>query len=90
MSHNETRSPYPNSYTAPENPNMSTPRVGAIGVDLNSAPGQVTVGIQDTVGDKRMVLNYDIQNDFASALSDQLEDLGPNVRECHRRLRPRQ
>ena len=69
---------------------MSTPRVGAIGVDQNSAPGQVTVGIQDSVGDKRMVLNYDMQNAFASALLDQLEDLGTNVREHHRRLRPRQ
>ena len=57
---NETSSPSPTAYTAPENPNMSTPRVGAIGVDQNSAPGQVTVGIQDSVGDMRMVLNYDM------------------------------
>ena len=69
---------------------MSTPRAGAIGVDQNSAPGQVTVGIQDSVGDKRMVLNYDMQNAFASAHLDQLEDLGADVREHHRRLRPRQ
>ena len=69
---------------------MSTPRVGTIGVDQNSAPGQVTVGIQDPVGDKRMVLNYDMQNVFASALLDQLEILGTNVREHCMRLRPRQ
>ena len=87
---NETRSPSPAAYTAPENPNMSTPRVGAIGVDKNSAPGQVTVGIQDSAGDKRMVLNYDMQNAFTSALLDQLEDLGIDVREHHRRLWPRQ
>ena len=75
---------------APENPNMSTPRVGVKGVDQNSAPGQVTVGIQDSVGDKRMVLNYDMQNAFTSPLLDQLEDLGADVREHCRRLRPRQ
>ena len=87
---NGTRSPSPTAYTAPENPNMTIPRVGAIQVDQNSAPGQLTVGIQDSVGDKRMVLNYDKQNAFASALLDQLEDLGANVREHCRRLRPRQ
>ena len=64
---NGTRSPS-TAYTAPENPNMSTPRVCAIGADQNSAPGQVTVGIPDSVSDKRMVLNYDMQNAFASAL----------------------
>ena len=37
-----------------------------------------------------MVLNYDMQNAFASALLDQLEDLGTNVREHHRKLRPEQ
>ena len=83
---NETRSPSPTAYTAPENSNLSTPRVGAIGVDQNLAPGQVTVGIQDLVGDKRMVLNYDMQNAFASGLLDQLEDLGTSVGEHHRRL----
>ena len=50
---NGTRSPSPTAYAAPENPNMSTTRVGAIGADQNSAPGQVTVGIQDSVGDKK-------------------------------------
>ena len=37
-----------------------------------------------------MVLNYDMQNSFASALLDQLEDLGADVKELNRRLRPRQ
>ena len=69
---------------------MSTQRVGATGADQNSASGQVTVGIQDSVGNKRMVLNYDMQNAFASALLDQLEDLSTNVKEHHRKLRPRQ
>ena len=56
----------------------------------SSALGQENVGIQDSVGNKRMVLNYDIQNAFASALLDQIEDLGADVKEHHRRLRPRQ
>ena len=37
-----------------------------------------------------MVLNYDMQNAFASALLHQLEDLGTNVKEHCRRVRPRQ
>ena len=87
---NETRSPSPIAYTAPENAHMTTLRVGVIGADQNSVPGQVAVGIQDSVHDKRMVLNYDMHNAFASALLDQLEDLSADVREHHRRLRPRQ
>ena len=31
-------------------------------------------------GDKRMALNNDMQNAFASALLDQLEDLGTDVK----------
>ena len=86
----ETRTPPPVTYTAPESPNMSIPRVGAIGADQNSAPGQVTVGFQEPVGNRRMVTDYQMQNAFATALLDQLEDLGTNVTEHHRRLRPRQ
>ena len=65
-------------------------KVGAIQTGQNSALGPKTVGIQDSVGDKRMILTYDMQNAFASALLEQLEDLGANVKEHHRRLRPRQ
>ena len=54
----ETRIPPPVTYTAPEGPNMSMPRVGAIGADQNSAPGQVTVGFQEPVGNRRMVTDY--------------------------------
>ena len=86
----ETRTPPPVTYTAPESPNMSIPRVGAIGADQNSAPGQATVGFQEPVGNRRMVTDYQMQNVFATALLDQLEDLGTDVREHHRRLRPRQ
>ena len=61
----ETRSPSPITYTVPENPNMMPAKVGAIRTRQSSALGQKTVGIQDSVGDKRMVLNYDMQNAFA-------------------------
>ena len=54
----ETRTPPPVTYTAPESPNMSIPRVGAIGADQNPAPGQVTVGFQEPVSNRRMVTNY--------------------------------
>ena len=69
---------------------MMHAKVGATRTEQSSALGQETVGIQDSVGDKKMVLNYDMQNAFASAHLDQLEDLGANVKEHHRRLRPRQ
>ena len=42
------------------------------------------------MGDKRMVLDHEMQNAFASAFLDQLEDLGADVKEHHGRLRPRQ
>ena len=69
---------------------MMKSKVGAIRTGQSSALGQETVGIQNSMGDRRMVLNYDMQNAFASALLDQLEDLGANVKEHCRRLRPRQ
>ena len=78
------------TYTAPESPNMSIPRVGAIGADQNSAPSQVTVGFQEPVGNRRMVTDYHMENAFATALLDQLEELGANLTEHCRRLRPRQ
>ena len=71
---NETRSPSPIAYTVPENPNMIHAKVGAIRPGQSSALGQETVGIQDSIGDKRKVLNHEMQNAFASALLDQFED----------------
>ena len=65
---------------------MMHAKVGAIRTGQNSALGQETLGIQVSVSDKRMVLSCA----FASALLDQLEDLGTDVKEHHRRLRPRQ
>ena len=69
---------------------MMHAKVGAIRTGKSSALGQVTLGIQDSVGDKRIVLNCNMQNAFASALLDQLEGLGTNVNEHCRRLRPTQ
>ena len=54
----ETRTPPPVTYIAPESPNMNIPTVGAIGADQNSVPGQVTVGFQEPVGNRRMVTDY--------------------------------
>ena len=56
----ETRTPPPVTYTAPDGPNMSIPKVGAIGAYQNSAPGQVTVGFLEPVGNRRMVTDYQI------------------------------
>ena len=83
------RTPPPVTYIAPENPNMSMPQVGATGADYSSAPGQVTVRFQEPMGNRRLD-DYQMKNAFAPALPDQLEDLGTNVKEYCRRLRPRQ
>ena len=56
-------------------------RVGAIGTNRASVSGWDTVRIQDPAGTQCMVLNNDMQFAFASALLDQLEDYGTNVRE---------
>ena len=81
--------PPPVTYIAPENHNVSMPQVGATGADHSSAPGQVTVKFQEPMGNRRMH-DYQIQNAFASALLDQLDDLGTNVKEHNRSMRPRQ
>ena len=78
------------AYTAPESPNMSIPRVGAIRADQNSAPSQVTVEFWEPVGNRRMVTDHQIQYASATALLDLLDALGTNVTEHNRRLRPRQ
>ena len=71
---NIARKPPPMMYIALQNHNMSIPQVGAIGADHNSASGQVTVQSLEPVGDRRMDRDYQMQNAFASALLDQLED----------------
>ena len=52
-----------------------------IGAYRNSAPGQAAVEFQEPVGNRGMV------KDFATALLDELERLGADVREHRRRLR---
>ena len=85
----ETRSPACVTNAASENPNMLHTRVGAICTDKYSLPGWKTVGIQDPVGTQCKELSNNMQYAFATALLDQLEDYGPNVKEHHRRLRTR-
>ena len=72
-----------------ESPNMMHTRVGTIGTNRGSVSGWETVGIQDPAGTQCTVLSNDMQFAFASALLDQLEDYGTDVREHHRRLRDR-
>ena len=86
----ETRSLACVTNADPENPNMLHIRVGAMGTDKWSVLGQETVGIQDPVGTQHMILSNDMQYIFTSALLDQLEDYGANVKEHYRRLRDRQ
>ena len=65
-------------------------RVDAIGTDMYSVPGQEIVGIQDPVGMQCKVLSNDMQYAFVTALIDQLEDYGTDVKEHHRRLMTKQ
>ena len=65
-------------------------RVVAIGTDKYTVPGQETVGIQDSVGTQCKVVSNDIQYAFTTAVLNQLEHYGANVKEHHRRLRTRQ
>ena len=85
----ETRLPACVTNADPENSHMMHTRVGAIGTDKYSVPSWETVGIQDPVGIQCMALNNEMQYAFATALLDQLEDYGTDVKEHHRRLRNR-
>ena len=85
----ETRLPACATNADPENPNMLHTRVGAIGTNPYSIPGQETVGIQDPLGTQCMTLSNAMQFAFASAFLDQFEDYGTDVREHCRRLRDR-
>ena len=85
----ETRSPACVTNADPENPNMMHTRVGAIGTNQCSVPGWETARIQDPVGTQHTVLHNDMQYAFTSALLDQLENYGANVREHCRKLRDR-
>ena len=65
-------------------------RVGSIGTGKYLVPHWETAGIQDPVGTQCKVLSNDMQYTFATALLDQLEDYGTDVKEHWRRLRTRQ
>ena len=83
----ETRSPACVTTADPENLDMVHTRMGAIGTNGGSVHGQETVWIQDSAGTQCMVLSNDMQFAFTSALLDQLEDYGADVRIHCRRLR---
>ena len=59
---------------------MMQTREADIGADRYSALGQKTAGFQEPVGHRHMVNDNDMQQAFATALLNQLEDIG--VR-CH-------
>ena len=86
----ETRSPACVAIAAPEAPSMLSSRVNSIEADKYSASGWETVGSQGPVGTQGMGSRNEMQYAFASALLDQLEENGTDVREHHRRLRIRQ
>ena len=69
----EARSPACVTNANPENLNMMHTKVGALGTNGCSVPGQETARIQDPVGTQCMVLSNDMQFAFASALLDNLK-----------------
>ena len=69
---------------------MLSSRVNSIEADKYSASGQETVGSQGPVGTQCIGSRNEMQYAFASALLDQLEENGTDVREHRRRLRIRQ
>ena len=83
------RTTLPVIYIAPENYNMSMLQVDATGADSQLSSWSGDGKVQEPMGNRRMD-DYQMQNAFASALLDQLEDLGADVKEHHRRLSPRQ
>ena len=74
------------TYPALESQSMMQTREAAIGADKYLALGQKTAGFQEPVGHKHMVNDNDIQQAFATALLNQLEDMGADVTGHHRRL----
>ena len=83
------RLPVSLTYTAPESQSMMQTREAATGAKQYSALGQKTAGFQEPVGHRHMV-NDDMQQAFATALLNQLKDMGEDVTGHHRRLMARQ
>ena len=65
-------------------PNVDTRRAGQY-----SALGWEPVEVQEQVGGQKIVINNDMQLDYASALLDYLEDLCADVQSHYRKLRAR-
>ena len=59
-------------------------------IDRYSALGRKTAGFQEPVGHRHMVNDNDMQQAFATALLNQLEDMGADVTGHRRRLMARQ
>ena len=78
------------TYTAPESQSMMQTREATIGADKYSALGQKTAGFQEPVGHRHMVNDNDMQQAFATALLNQLKDMGAHVTGHCRRLLARQ
>ena len=73
------RPPVSVTYTTPENQSMMQTREAVIGADKYSALGQRTAGFQEPVGHRHVLNDNDIQQAFATALLNQLEDMGTGV-----------
>ena len=84
------RPPVSVTYTAPEGQSMMQTREAAIGADKYSALGWKTARFQEPVGHRHMVNDNDMQQAFATALLNQLEDMGVDVTGHCRRLMARQ
>ena len=74
------------TYTAPETTNLDIPNMDTRRTGQYSALEQEPVGVQEPVGGQKIVINNDMQLANASALLDQLEDLGSNVQSHNRKL----
>ena len=84
-----SRPPVSVTYTAPESQSVMQTREGAISYQY-SALGQKTAGFQEPVGHRHMVNDNDMQQAFATAFLNQLEDMGVDVTGYHGRLMTRQ
>ena len=74
------------TYTVPQSQSMMQAREAAIGAEQYSPLGQKTAGYQEPLGHRHMVNDSDMQQAFATALLNQIEDMGADVTRHHRRL----
>ena len=88
--HDLARPPVSETYTTLESQSMMQTREVAIGADKYPALGQKIAGFQEPLGHRHMVNYNDMQQAFATALLNQLDDMGADVTGHHRRLMARQ